>query len=143
MGHLRGWLSGCVYGAERLVVQWGDLAEHSCLPTTFSLRRNRPSPCPSALLEEESKPHANTGAQVPAYWAFRFGCHPSPNPHPAPSPTPSSRIVRTISSQAFSSSVRPLPCFLQLQELAEGTSHSHLGKKKTLKGLLSLFHTPH
>lgn len=74
----------------------------------------------------------NTGAQVPAYWAFRFGCHASPNLHPAPSPTPSSRIVRTISSQAFSSSVRPLPCFLQLQELAEGTSHSHLGKKKNL-----------
>lgn len=69
--------------------------------------------------------------QVPAHWAFRFGCHPSPNPHPPN--TPSGRTVRTISSQAFSSSVLPLPCFLQLQELAEGTSHSHLGKKNLLK----------
>ena len=47
--------------AERLVVQWGDLAEHSCLPTRFSLRRNRPSPCPPALLQEAGKPRAHTG----------------------------------------------------------------------------------
>ena len=89
MGHLRGWLSGCVYGAERLVVQWpaevGGQLEQSCLPTAFSLRRKCPSPSPSALLEEEGRPRVNTGrgaggAQVPAY----CDCHPSPNPHHPP-----------------------------------------------------------
>ena len=114
--------------AERLVVQWGDLAEHSCLPTRFSLRRNRPSPCPPALLQEAGKPRAHTGLR--SLHTGPSGLAAIPLLIPTPPPTPSSRIERTISSQAFSSSFRPLPCFLQLQELAEGTSHSHLGKKK-------------
>lgn len=85
MGHLREWLSGCVYGAEHLLVQLRgpvrtELPPHRVLaqketPLSFSIGT------PGGRRQTTCEHGAGGGeAQVPAY----CGCHPSPNPHHPP-----------------------------------------------------------